>query len=372
MPLRLDEKETRALLVLLESNLDDVVSVVKKTGYDKSVFFIGGDARGLDFRGSSLKGVSFRDADLRGCKFFRDQFEVVMQSKPRDVSNVQLFGRASSKDEVDYKRIIGQAKNLAEARKIRNQMQRDGIQLDDGLLASLVSKAKNVVEARKALEEFDSSRAIAGIETYNVLIGKSNKSESSMEFLNEIQERSLTPSSETFHRIIANVKYSDGVALLIRMDNEGISVTTGILATLAAKAPPTAARNMLKEAISRSIIVDSSLVHAIIKKCSSLAVAREVLEQAKLSGFNPDRQTFNALLSFDGSFEDAIQILEEMASLNIEKDVVTYQRLIRKAGNLDDALAVAEDVEQSSLATNKELEAEINQKVQTFGGWPPS
>ncbi len=369
MALKLNEKESRTVINILDSELENVVLLIKKSGYDTSSFFTGGDARGIDFRGSDIKGVSFRDTDLRGCVFLKDQYKSVIDSKPSSIDGAQFVELDSDFDIINYNKLIGEAKDLSSARRVWDRMRSSGVEASDATLASLVSKSKSVSDARRVISELDPLGATTNTETYNALIGKCKKHEDSSELLAEMRKKSIPPSTETFHRVISNSRFSDGIALIVQMDREGIQINSPILATLVAKAPtPVAARTMFGEALSRSIPIDRNLVNAVLVKCTSLEDARNVLSMVNQEIVKPDTQTFNTLLSFDSSFEDAIGIFNEMVSLSVIRNSVTFLRLIRKATNLEEAAAVAAEAEQSDASISKEVEREIEDKLRLFEG----
>jgi hypothetical protein len=89
----LTAKEARAVAKIMASDLEDVVGLITSCGYRKEIFFRFGVFDGLDFRGSDVQGASFESASLRGAIFYRDQFELVRATGPRDVEGVVIHDR---------------------------------------------------------------------------------------------------------------------------------------------------------------------------------------------------------------------------------------------------------------------------------------
>jgi hypothetical protein len=66
--MNLTVEQRRIALAILEHPNDNFVELVRISGLDPKVAFLGSDLRGLDFGTDDLSGFDFTGADLRGCK----------------------------------------------------------------------------------------------------------------------------------------------------------------------------------------------------------------------------------------------------------------------------------------------------------------
>lgn len=80
--LRLTEKETQAVDLILEDDFSDPIQLVERMGYNKATFFQYGIFGYLDLRGSDLTGVSFEGARLGHVVLRPDQVSTLKATEP--------------------------------------------------------------------------------------------------------------------------------------------------------------------------------------------------------------------------------------------------------------------------------------------------
>ncbi|MBY5741053.1 pentapeptide repeat-containing protein [Rhizobium leguminosarum] len=125
----LSAEETRAFQIFDTAEHSDYVSLVRQAGLDPAQFFEGGNWEGMDLRDSDVTGVSFRSADLTGACLYRDQYDIIRQTKPRTLDGARVQesreGGKGSTFTIEFDEARDQAKARTDFQAIlKNQLSR--------------------------------------------------------------------------------------------------------------------------------------------------------------------------------------------------------------------------------------------------------
>jgi Leucine-rich repeat (LRR) protein len=111
----LTEREAQALEGIESDDLNDIVSLVERIGFDARTFFERRNCDGLDFRGSALTNISFEKANLNGAQFYSDQFELVRSTGPAHFDRVVVHLREETEGNTELRAPDTQYEELSES-----------------------------------------------------------------------------------------------------------------------------------------------------------------------------------------------------------------------------------------------------------------